>query len=80
MQHGLRGKAAYCRTLITNFLGVIAQRKLAVWENEFSVQWRRQCFLAGLNTSMSMGASIRVNTRKRVFFWHVDGFKRQKAK
>lgn len=79
-KHGIRGKAAYCRTLITNSLGVIARRKLAVCENSFSIQWKGQWSLAEFNTSMSMGASVHVNTRKCVFFWHVDGFKVQKAK
>lgn len=35
--------------------------------------------LSGFNMSMSMQSSSHVNTRKCVFFRHVDGFKVQKA-
>lgn len=38
----------------------------------------RDCSPSGFNVSMSVGASIHVNTRKCVFR-HVDGFKVQKA-
>lgn len=46
----------------------------------FPFSGRDKCSLAGFNMSMSMGAGIHVNTRKCIFFWHVDGFKVQKAK
>lgn len=80
MKHGIRGKAAHCGTLTTKSLAVIAPRKLAVCENSFSIQWQRHCSLPEFNMSMSIGASIHVNTRKCVFFGHVDGFKVQIAK